>query len=363
MVTTHPTTPQQDGFWMPAEFEAHSGCWMLFPERSDTWRNGAKPAQRAFAAVAAAIAAFEPVTVGVSARQYAQARHLLPAAVRVVELSSNDAWMRDMGATFLVDAGGRLRGVDWIFNAWGGVLYFPWDKDAQVAQKMLEMVGADRYKAPIVMEGGAIHVDGQGTLLTTEQCLLRRNPQHSKAELESYFAAYLGVQKVIWLGEGVHNDETTGHVDNLCCFVRPGVVALTWTDDPQDPQFAISQAAYDVLCQATDARGRTLTVHKIHQPAPLFVTAEEAEGIDHSEYAHPRPAGNRLAASYINFYIANGGVVMPAFDDPQDEPARQVVQALFPERRVVSVYSREILLGGGNIHCITQQQPAPHTAR
>ncbi len=166
---------------MPAEFERHSGCWMLWPERSDNWRCGAKPAQAVFAAVAAAIAGGEPVTVGVSAAQFQNARARLPRAVRVVEITSNDAWIRDCGPTFVIDAKGRRRGVDWTFNAWGGLgggLYFPWDRDDEVAQKVLEIEGADRYRTSFVLEGGAIHVDGQGTCLTTEECLLNpnRNP-------------------------------------------------------------------------------------------------------------------------------------------------------------------------------------------
>ena len=181
MTRTLATDPRRDGYRMPGEFEPHAGCWMLWPERPDNWRLGGKPAQLAFAAVAAAIAGSEPVTVGVSARQFANARRLLPPAVRVVEISSNDAWMRDVGPTFVVNDRGGIRGVDWMFNAWGGLqggLYFPWDQDDAVAQKVLEIEGRDRYRAPFVLEGGAIHVDGQGTLITTEECLLNpnRNP-------------------------------------------------------------------------------------------------------------------------------------------------------------------------------------------
>ncbi len=200
-------TPARHGFRMPGEFEPHSGCWMIWPERPDNWRLGAKPAQEAFAAVATAIAASEPVTVGASAAQYANARARLPAGVRVVELSTNDAWARDTGPTFLVDDKGRKRGVDWLFNAWGGFdggLYFPWDKDDAVAQKVLEIEGCDRYRAPLVLEGGAIHVDGQGTVITTEECLLNRNrnPQLSRAQIEQHLRDYLGVETVIWLGQG-----------------------------------------------------------------------------------------------------------------------------------------------------------------
>lgn len=362
MVNTLVSTPRADGYRMPGEFEPHAGCWMLWPERPDNWRLGAVPAQRAFAAVAAAIARFEPVTVGVSARQFLNARRLLPPHVRVVELSSNDAWARDCGPTFVVDDRGGVRGVDWEFNAWGGLqggLYFPWDLDALVARKILEIERVERYAAPLVLEGGSIHADGQGTLLTTEECLLNpnRNPSLTRAEIEGYLREYLNVETIIWLAQGVFNDETSGHVDNLCCFVRPGVVALTWTDDPDDPQYAISRDAFDRLVDVTDARGRRLEVHKVHQPNPILITEAEAAGVDAVEGTLPRRAGDRLAASYINFYIANGGVIAPLFDDPYDEPALATLRQLFPEREVVGVPAREILLGGGNIHCITQQQP------
>src|SRR5512146_2694488 len=189
MTQTRMTTPRQDGFFMPAEFARHAGTWMLWPERPDNWRLGGKPAQKTFAAVAAAIRQFEPVTVGVNHRQFEIARHMLPASVRVVEISSNDSWMRDCGPTFVIDGHGGVRGVDWDFNAWGGLnggLYFPWDLDDAVPQKVLEIEGIDRYKAPLVLEGGSIHVDGEGTLITTEECLLNpnRNPEHARQQTE-----------------------------------------------------------------------------------------------------------------------------------------------------------------------------------
>jgi agmatine deiminase len=358
------STPAKDGFRMPAEFERHSGCWMLWPERSDNWRAGAKPAQAAFAAVAAAIVTGEAVTVGVSAAQFQNARSRLPQKVRVIELSCNDAWMRDCGPSFVIDRQGRRRGIDWRFNAWGGLaggLYFPWDLDDQVAQKVLELEGAERYRAPFVMEGGAIHVDGQGTCLTTEECLLNpnRNPNLTRQDIEEQLRRYLGVETLIWLGKGVYQDETGGHIDELACFTSPGHVALTWTDDRTDPQFEISQDAYRRLRHARDARGRRLEIHKIHQPGPLFMSAEEAAGIDQRAGSHPRRAGDRLPASYINFYIANRCVVMPLYDKRRDVGAMRVLKRLFPTRTVLGVASREILLGGGNIHCITQQVPRP----
>jgi len=354
--------PARDGFRMPAEFERHSGCWMLWPERPDNWRAGAKPAQAVFAQIAAAISLGEPVTVGVSAAQFQNARARLAPRVRVVELSSNDAWIRDCGPTFLVDAKGRRRGVDWSFNAWGGLsggLYFPWDRDDEVAQKVIEIEGDDRYRTSFVLEGGAIHVDGQGTCLTTEECLLNpnRNPGFTREDIEDTLRRYLGVSTVLWLDRGVYKDETGGHIDELACFTAPAQVALTWTDDRSDPQYEISRDAWERLRRARDARGRALTVHKIHQPGPLYMTAEEAAGIDVRAGTHPRKAGDRLPASYINFYIANRHVVMPLYDKRRDAAAVRAIRRLFPTRKVIGIETREVLLGGGNIHCITQQIP------
>ncbi|MCP4692663.1 MAG: agmatine deiminase [Desulfobacterales bacterium] len=355
--------PRQDGFRMPAEFEPHNGCWMLWPERGDNWRLGARPAQMTFARAAGAIARFEPVTMCVSGSQYENARRRLPDAVRVVEMSSNDSWMRDMGPTFVVnDETGEVRGVHWMFNAWGGLnggLYFPWDQDALVGRKVIELENLDRYPAPLTLEGGAIHVDGQGALITTRECLLNpnRNPGVSEEEIEALLKSYLNIEKVIWLNRGLDQDETDGHVDNLCCFTRPGHVLLNWTEDPSDPQYEIVRDAFELLSNSGDARGRALTVHKIHQPGPLFMTPGESEGLDRGGDAKPRKEGDRLVGSYVNFYIANQGVVMPLFDDPRDGAALEAIAALFPGRKVTGVPSREILLGGGNIHCITQQQP------
>ena len=346
---------------MPGEFEEHSGCWMLWPERPDNWRLDAIPAQQTFSAVARAIAHFEPVSVGVSGAQFLQARRMLPDIIRVLEIPSNDAWMRDCGPTFVVNDQGCVRGIDWIFNAWGGLtngLYFPWDLDNLVAEKVINLENLDRYIAPLVLEGGSIHTDGEGTLLTTEECLLNggRNPHLSKGEIELLLKDYLNVEKIIWLKNGVVNDETHGHIDNLCCFIRPGVVALSWTDDVDDPQHAISQDAVSQLSETTDAKGRKLEIHTIHQPGPLYISHEESAGVEVVAGTKPRQGGHRLApADRSNLYIANSGVVAPIFGDVHDRVALETLQKLFPDRKVVGIPAREILLGGGNIHCITQR--------
>ena len=356
------STPRSDGYRMPAEWEPHRGTWLIWPERSDNWRNGAKPAQAAFARVAEAIAAAEPVTVCVSAGQYVNARERLSDAVRLVEMSSNDSWIRDCGPTFLVNDAGRVRGVDWKFNAWGGLemgLYFPWDADDLVGEKVLDLERDQRYAPDFVLEGGSIDVDGQGTVLTTEECLLHgnRNPQMSREQIEWHLREYLNVETVIWLPRGVYLDETNGHVDNFARFVQPGHVMLTWTDDESDPQFEISTEALAILRAAKDARGRELEITLVHQPGPIFITEDEARGVDQVPGVQPRVAGERLAGSYVNSYYANGIVVLPVFDDPHDEAAVKTYEQLFPERRIVTVPGREILLGGGNVHCITQQEP------
>ena len=362
MTATLPGTPARDGFRMPAESEPHEGCWMLWPERPDNWRRNALPAQAAFVSVAKAIARFEPVTLGVSAAQFDVARAQLPARIRLVEMSHDDAWMRDVGPTGLINADGELRGVDWPFNAWGGRdggLYATWDLDDHVARKVLEIEGAARYRAPMINEGGAIHVDGEGTALVTEECLLNRNrnPTLNRAQIERHLKNYLGVTCVVWLGAGVFNDETDGHIDNLACFIRPGEVCLTWCDDPNDPQHAISEDALERLLAARDARDRRFTVHKLPAPGPLYMTAREAAGIQRKRGSQGRVAGWRLAGSYVNFYLANGGLVMPLLDPATDKVAARRLKRLFPDRKVVGVPAREILLGGGNIHCITQQVP------
>jgi agmatine deiminase len=357
------STPARDGYRMPGEFEPHRGCWMAWPERPDNWRRAAEPAQEAFAAVAEAINVSEPVTMAVSDAQYERCRSVLSPSIRVVEISTDDAWMRDIGPTIMVDGAGGSRGVDWRFNAWGGLdggLYHPWDRDDRAARKVLEIERLDRYRAPIVLEGGAIHVDGEGTVMATEECLLNpnRNPQLSKQQIEATLFDYLGAERMIWLGRGVDSDETDGHIDNLACFVRPGVVLLTWTDDSSDPQHAISHDALERLDGAKDARGRTLEVLRIPSPGSMVASEEEAEGVDAVPGSRPRRAGDRLAASYVNFYPGTTRVVFPRLDERFDDHAEQVLQSCFPDRELVGIPAREVLLGGGNIHCITQQVPA-----
>jgi agmatine deiminase len=308
--------------------------------------------------VAIAISQFEPLTMGVNPDHVRNVRILFQKQIRVVEIPNNDAWMRDCGPTFVVNGKGDVRLVDWQFNAWGG-LYTDFRLDEVVPQKVAELESLDYYCASLILEGGSIHVDGEGTLLTTEECLLNenRNPGLSQEQIENYLRNYTGIEKILWLGAGVYHDETDGHVDNIACFLRPGLVALTWTDDHNDPQYPISKDAHDRLMKFTDAKGHKLDVVKIHQPDPVLITANEAAGVVPVEGTYPRETGDRMAASYINFYTCNGGIILPTFDDPHDKLALDALQKAMPDQKVIGVPAREILLGGGNVHCITQQQP------
>lgn len=371
------STPFEDGFHMPAEYEKHYGCILIWPERSDSWQFGAYAARKAFTELVFAISRFEHVTVAASYNQYNNARQALPSNVRVVEMSSNDSWARDYGPTFVIDKNRTLRGINWYFNAWGGLhdgLYFPWDKDNAMANKFCDLFMADVYDAQdFVLEGGSIHVDGEGTALVTENCLLSkgRNPSMTKAEIEKKLKNYIGVSKVIWLKYGIYNDETNEHVDNICAFTSPGNVVLAWTDNKDDPQYAMSKDCLDILTRECDARGRKINVHKLPIPEkPVCITKAECEGLDCMDFEPTRMPGERLAASYVNFYIANGAVIMPGFARPDaddelnacyarsDKKAYDIIKGLFPEREIIQIYARNILIGGGNIHCITQQIPA-----
>ncbi len=357
------STPHADGFRMPAEFEPHTGCIMIFPERADSWQYGGYAARKAFVQVACAIAQSEKVTVLASDKQYENARAVLPSHIRVAEMSSNDAWARDYAPTFVVNEKGTVRGIDWGFNAWGGLtdgLYFPWDKDNRMARKICDLLDVDVYdKRDFILEGGSIHTDGDGTVMVTESCLLSkgRNPSLSREEIEETLKAFLGAKKVLWLPRGIYLDETNEHVDNICAFTAPGEVVLSWTEDKEDAQYALSLACLKYLSGQKDARGRKLKVHKLPLPKPVCIKEEECKGLDLCDDEPTRKPGDRLAASYVNFYIANKAVVMPGFGEETDEAAKKILQGLFPDRKVHQIYARDILIGGGNIHCITQQIP------
>uniref|UniRef100_A0A2P2K7G7 Agmatine deiminase n=1 Tax=Rhizophora mucronata TaxID=61149 RepID=A0A2P2K7G7_RHIMU len=358
-------TPVLHGYHMPAEWEPHSQTWIGWPERPDNWRDGAVPAQSVFTKVAIAISKFEPVTVCASAAQWKNARSQLPENIRVIEMSMNDSWFRDTGPTFVVRKSASIpeflehevAGIDWNFNSWGGIeegCYKDWSLDLLVARKILQIEMYPRFYNSIILEGGSIHVDGEGTCLTTEECLLNknRNPNMTREEIEDELKMYLGVQKVIWLPRGLFgDDDTNGHIDNMCCFVRPGVVLLSWTDDKKDDQYERSKEAFDVLTNSTDANGRKFQIIKLHVPGPLYMTEEEAAGLSHDDDGKPRTAGTRLAASYVNFYIANRGIIVPQFGDKKwDDEAIRVLSQAFPNHEVDS--SRTMLATSAENICV-----------
>lgn len=359
------TSPRQDGFFMPAEFAPHDGCLMIWPSRPGSWGKDPKDARLAFTAIIQAIAESERVYLvasDVSARE-ALRTQIAGGSVVLIDIPVNDAWARDTGPTFVVN-GCEKRGIDWRFNAWGGEtdgLYADYQEDDALANAFCRCLGVKCYDAhPFVLEGGSVHSDGEGTLLVTEECLLSegRNPSLNKAQIEQKLKEYLSAEKVIWLPYGIYNDETNGHVDNICAFTAPAEVVLAWTDDENDPQYARSMADYRVLSEVRDAKGRALKITKLPLPSkPVTVTKEEAEKIVCAPGETPRTEGERLAASYVNFYIANKAVIVPQFGDKNDELALAVLKELFPERKIVPVMTRSVLVGGGNIHCITQQIP------
>lgn len=359
------TTPRGDDFMMPFEGNKHSGTIILLPYRKDTWRNNAKPALECFRKIITSIAKYEPVYVGIDPSiykkvisDYENLKNVIPLKIKY-----NDAWARDNCPIFVTN-GDQMRMVDFRFNAWGGDfdgLYSNYKDDDVLTKKLSKQFGVERYYLDdFILEGGSIHVDGEGTCLVTKACLLSkgRNPNLNQLEIEETLKVYLNVSKVIWLENGIFEDETNEHVDNMACFIEPGVVALAWPQDKDDPQYKFSQSAYKVLSTSVDAKGRKIKIIKVKLPKPLYMTKSEAKGIKLGRYdAKARPEGSRLAASYINFYQGEKFVILPAFGVPEDKLAKAQLKKLYPNKDIIQINTREVLLGGGNIHCITMQIP------
>ena len=348
-------------YYMPAEYDKHFGTVMIWPVREGSFPDKAAEAQKAFAETASVIAQSEPVYM-----LYDKERSETPdiPGVTAIELPTDDAWARDICPTFVRDNEGNVDGIDWKFNAWGGDfdgLYKNYERDDACASELCGKLGYPVIPAgSFVLEGGSVHSDGKGTVITTEECLLSRgrNPGLSKADIEGKLKEFLGAEKVIWLPYGIYNDETNGHVDNICAFTGPASVVLAWTDDVDDPQYERSVADLEVLMHETDAKGRPVNVTKLPIPEkPVCMSAVQLQGYVYEDGEDEREAGERLAASYVNFYISNGGVIIPRFGDTNDEKAVSILQELFPDRKMYPVDSMAVLLGGGNIHCITQQIP------
>ena len=364
-VTKRLTTPRNDDFSMPFEGDKHSGTIILLPFRKDTWRKNAEPALKNYKEVIDAIAKYEPVFVGITPKlwnrvikDYQNRENIYP-----IKIAYNDSWARDNCPIFVTN-GDRMRIVDFRFNAWGGEvdgLYSNYKYDDQLTKNLAKKFGQEVYRLDdFVLEGGSIHVDGEGTCMVTKACLLSpgRNPHLSQLEIEETLKIYLGVSKVIWLENGIYQDETNEHVDNIACFIKPGVVALAWTNDKEDPQYKFSSEAYKVLKNSRDAKGRELEIIKIKVPKPLYMSKKESKGIVTGKHdAKARQEGDRLAASYINFYQGEKFVILPAFGVPEDKAAKETLQKLYPNKDIIQLNTKEILLGGGNVHCITMQIP------
>ncbi len=334
-MTILPGTPASAGFAMPAEWAPHERTLMAWPCRADMWQDQLAPAKAQYAGVANAVAAFEPVTmVCGSAADAAEARAALTGAVDVIELPIDDSWLRDSGPIFVVDGDGHRAGVHFGFNAWGEK-FAPFDRDAAVGALLVEHVGDDLFRAPLILEGGSLTVDGEGRLVTTEQCLLdpSRNPAMDASTIARHLGEQLGVSDVIWLGNGlVEDQDTDGHVDLIAAFTAPGRLLLQ-SCPPGDPNHE---------AMAENARR---------------AVASGLEVVDFPLLARPTVAGERIGASYLNFTIVNGAVVVPIAGVPTDAEALERIAAAYPDREVVGVPAQVIAWGGGGPHCITQQVP------
>lgn len=333
------------GFFMPAEWEQHERTLIEWPvEASLVWTDNYKEVCQGYANIIIAISEFEKVTLIVNEDSIEEAKKFCGDKAQYCIIPHNDGWCRDNGPTFLWNQNKQLSAVNWKFNAWGE-RFIPYDLDNEVAPKVLAHFKVPYQNAPIVLEGGSIHVDGEGTLLTTEECLLNknRNPHMSREQIEEEVKRHIGVTKTIWLKRGLSGDETDGHVDNIACFARPGVILLQTCSDSKDPNYEITKENLEILKNSTDACQRKFEVIEIPQaPARYYKDI-------------------RLTLSYLNFYIVNNGIILPVFGGEAaetDKGAEEILKKVFPERKIVTVDGMALIKEGGNVHCITQQMPA-----
>jgi len=336
------STPREDGFSMPPEFAPHRGTLMAWPTRAALWAGHLEEAKDNYAAVARAIAAFEPVTMVCVPGATREVRDRCGAGVEPLEFPIDDSWLRDSGPIFVTDAAGAVAIVHFGFNSWGEK-YLPYDADADLPRRLAEHWGVRRYVAPFVLEGGSFFVDGEGTLITTEPCLMNpnRNPGLSRAEIEEGLRVYLGVDAVVWLPAGMAEDrDTDGHIDGVAQVVRPGVALLLRPSDPDDPDAPGGVANAERLASARDAMGRRFEVMDVPVTAAVPVAGYGA-----------------VAIPYLNAYLVNGGVIVPTGGVAQDDDALAIYRAAFPDREVVAVPGAILSFGGGGPHCITQQMP------
>lgn len=357
----------------PAEFEQHQGTLMIWPVRPGSWGKDPKSAQDAFISIFTEILKSEDLYVlfnrDTDSALIDQLRDRFSGSAHnfcPLYIQTDDSWARDTGPVFVYEDD-VLKGTDWGFNAWGGDydgLYKDCDNDKKVASSFCAGIKAPVIdKTSFILEGGSIHSDGEGTLMVTESCLLSpgRNPHMSKEEIDKYLCKSFGASKVLWLPRGIYNDETNEHVDNVCAFTAPGEVVLAWTDNIDDPQYELSRASYEYLMSETDAKGRKIKIHKLPVPdIPVLIKESDLDNLVFEDGEDEREAGERLAASYVNFYFTNDAVLVPQFGGENEESDKRAVKILgevCKGRRVVPIKADAILVGGGNIHCITQQIP------
>jgi len=345
-------TPAALGFYMPAEWRPHAATWLTWPKDPETWPDRVSHVEQIYLQMMAALTPHEIVNLLVDdevTEHAVRERCAFPGAqnIRFHRVATIDSWIRDYGPNFLVGRDNQ-RGAfnDWIFNAWGNK-YEVLKRDDQIPRVLEPMLGMRRFEPGIVMEGGSIEVNGAGCVLTTEQCLLNanRNPQLSRAEIEDYLKSYLGVTRVLWLGEGIVGDDTDGHIDDIARFVAENVIVCAVEDDPQDANYELLQENLKRLESMTDVHGRAFEIVTLPMPGVVGGTSTDTRNLD------------RLPASYANFYIANGVVLAPVFGHANDARAVETLQRVFPDRRVVPINCEPLVWGMGTIHCVTQQQP------
>ena len=329
--------PRDLGLFMPGEWEKHTCCWMAWPARVDLWPN-IEATKKAYADVANTIAEFEPVNLLVLPSMLDDARAYLSKNVEIIEMSVDDSWTRDSGPNFLINDSGLLAGSTWEFNAWGDK-FRPYDQDALMGSRILDLVGVDEYTSTMIAEGGGITVDGEGTVITTESCFpnKNRNPHLTKKEIESELCRTLGASKVIWIPGDPNETGTDGHIDGIAAFIEPGRILVEISPDSSDPHYRVGQNNVKALKNIKDAKGRTLEIDFIYEGDYSVLEFDECR-------------------SYINSYLANGAVIVPGYNHERDHLAVETYQKIYPDREVVQIQISDIAIGGGGIHCITQQQ-------
>lgn len=346
-------TPVRSGFSMPAEWHPHQATWLTWPKDPETWPDRVKQVEDIYLQMIAALTPHEIVNLLVDDEDTERAirARVSPATAAQIHfhhIQTVDSWIRDYGPNFLVGSNGEVAFNDWIFNAWGNK-YEELKKDDSVPRRLESLLKLKRFSPGIVMEGGSIEVNGHACVLTTEQCLLNpnRNPELSRGQIEMYLKEYLGVLKVLWLGEGIVGDDTDGHIDDIARFVAPNVIVCAVEEDPQDANYEILQDNLARLRAMTDLKGTPFEIVTLPMPGVVGGTSTSTRDLD------------RLPASYANFYIANNVVLAPVFGHANDARAVETLQKVLPTRRVIPINCEPLVWGMGTIHCVTQQQPSP----